>query len=53
MGEMLLGDYRENLPLVIVRPTIVTSTYKDPFPGWIEGIRQLTIEKFFFYFEMT
>ncbi|RWR84729.1 putative oxidoreductase [Cinnamomum micranthum f. kanehirae] len=39
MGEMLIGNFRESLPLVIVRPTIITSTYKDPFPGWIEGIR--------------
>eukprot|EP00268_Persea_americana_P030411 TRINITY_DN29432_c0_g1_i2.p1 TRINITY_DN29432_c0_g1~~TRINITY_DN29432_c0_g1_i2.p1 ORF type:complete len:334 (-),score=30.01 TRINITY_DN29432_c0_g1_i2:122-1123(-) len=39
MGEMLIGTFREKLPLVIVRPTIITSTYKDPFPGWMEGIR--------------
>ncbi|KAL5832619.1 hypothetical protein ACOSQ3_016293 [Xanthoceras sorbifolium] len=36
MGEMVLGYYRENLPLVIIRPTMITSTYKEPFPGWIE-----------------
>ncbi|CAH9094090.1 unnamed protein product [Cuscuta epithymum] len=39
MGEMLLGKSRDNVPLVIIRPTIVTSTYKEPFPGWIEGLR--------------
>ncbi|XP_010255716.1 PREDICTED: fatty acyl-CoA reductase 3-like [Nelumbo nucifera] len=39
MGEMLLGQMRENVPLVIMRPTIVTSTYREPFPGWIEGFR--------------
>ncbi|KAL3850313.1 hypothetical protein ACJIZ3_012195 [Penstemon smallii] len=41
MGEMLLGQYKEKTPLVIVRPTIVTSTYKEPFPGWVEGIRTI------------
>ncbi|KAK4492259.1 hypothetical protein RD792_003062 [Penstemon davidsonii] len=41
MGEMLLGQLKENTPLVIVRPTIVTSTYKEPFPGWVEGIRTI------------
>ncbi|KAL2511100.1 Fatty acyl-CoA reductase 3 [Abeliophyllum distichum] len=41
MGEMLLGQMKENVPLVIIRPTIVTSTYKEPFPGWIEGIRTI------------
>ncbi|XP_011005177.1 PREDICTED: alcohol-forming fatty acyl-CoA reductase-like [Populus euphratica] len=40
MGEMLLVHYsRDTVPLVIIRPTIVTSTYQEPFPGWIEGVR--------------
>ena len=39
MGEMLISDKSDNLRLIIVRPTIVTSTYKEPFPGWIEGLR--------------
>uniref|UniRef100_A0A2N9ENJ6 Fatty acyl-CoA reductase n=1 Tax=Fagus sylvatica TaxID=28930 RepID=A0A2N9ENJ6_FAGSY len=41
MGEMLLGHFHQNLPLVIIRPTMVTSTYKDPFSGWIEGARTI------------
>ncbi|KAK3205753.1 hypothetical protein Dsin_019799 [Dipteronia sinensis] len=41
MGEMLLGYYKENLPVVIIRPTMITSTYREPFPGWIEGLRTL------------
>ncbi|XP_047317048.1 alcohol-forming fatty acyl-CoA reductase-like [Impatiens glandulifera] len=45
MGEMLLGHFKGNLPVVIIRPTIVTSTYKEPFPGWVEGIR--TIDSLF------
>nr|GFD24453.1 alcohol-forming fatty acyl-CoA reductase-like [Tanacetum cinerariifolium] len=36
---MILGHSRGDMPLVIFRPTIITSTYKEPFPGWIEGIR--------------
>ncbi|ANM70188.1 fatty acid reductase 7 [Arabidopsis thaliana] len=39
MGEMLLGHYRETMPIVIIRPTIITSTFSDPFPGWIEGLK--------------
>ncbi|XP_013733053.2 putative fatty acyl-CoA reductase 7 isoform X2 [Brassica napus] len=39
MGEMFLGQYRENMPIVIIRPTMITSTFLDPFPGWIEGVR--------------
>ncbi|KAK3032799.1 hypothetical protein RJ639_035321, partial [Escallonia herrerae] len=41
MGEMLLGQVKDNMPLVILRPTIITSTYKEPFPGWVEGIRTI------------
>ncbi|CAK9179114.1 unnamed protein product, partial [Ilex paraguariensis] len=44
MGEMLVGHLKENIPVVIIRPTIVTSTYKEPFPGWVEGIR--TVDSF-------
>lgn len=39
MGEMLVGDLKENLSVAIIRPSIVTSTLKEPFPGWVEGIR--------------
>ncbi|KAI7756529.1 hypothetical protein M8C21_013358, partial [Ambrosia artemisiifolia] len=41
LGEMILGHLKGNMPLVILRPTIITSTYKEPFPGWIEGIRTI------------
>ncbi|XP_019051672.1 PREDICTED: alcohol-forming fatty acyl-CoA reductase-like isoform X2 [Nelumbo nucifera] len=41
MGEMLIGNLRENMPVVIIRPTMITSTYYEPFPGWIEGLRTI------------
>uniref|UniRef100_A0A1J3FBS2 Fatty acyl-CoA reductase n=1 Tax=Noccaea caerulescens TaxID=107243 RepID=A0A1J3FBS2_NOCCA len=41
MGEMLLGYHREKLPIVIIRPTMITSTFSEPFPGWIEGLRTI------------
>ncbi|WRX29215.1 Fatty acyl-coenzyme A reductase, partial [Theobroma cacao] len=41
MGEMLLGNFKGDLPLVIIRPTMIASTYKEPFPGWIEGVRTI------------
>ncbi|XP_071927622.1 alcohol-forming fatty acyl-CoA reductase-like [Coffea arabica] len=44
MGEMVLEQFKEKLKVVIVRPTIVTSTFKDPFPGWIQGVR--TVDSF-------
>ncbi|KAK4440625.1 Fatty acyl-CoA reductase 3 [Sesamum alatum] len=44
MGEMLLGHLKDDktpLSLVIIRPTIITSTFKEPFPGWLEGVRNI------------
>lgn len=46
MAEMLVGEMKGNLSVVIVRPTIVTSTFKEPFPGWVEGVRYFIL----FYF---
>ncbi|XP_023756867.1 probable fatty acyl-CoA reductase 4 isoform X3 [Lactuca sativa] len=42
MGEMLLiKRLRQDVSLVILRPTIIASTYKEPFPGWIEGVKTM------------
>ncbi|KAK6244028.1 hypothetical protein QUC31_010437 [Theobroma cacao] len=34
---MLIDDLRGKVTVVILRPSGILSTYKDPFPGWIEG----------------
>lgn len=41
MGEMLLNSMRGEVPVVIIRPSVIESTYKEPFPGWIQGNRML------------
>lgn len=41
MGEMILGQLKDDMPLVVLRPTIITSTHREPFPGWVEGIRTI------------
>ncbi|KAI3871802.1 hypothetical protein MKX03_019539 [Papaver bracteatum] len=42
MGEMIIGEAKGyDHKVVILRPTIVTSTLKEPFPGWIEGVRTI------------
>ncbi|CAI0553363.1 unnamed protein product [Linum tenue] len=41
MAEMVMVESKGDLPLVIIRPTMVTSTLRDPFPGWLEGVRTL------------
>jgi long-chain acyl-CoA synthetase len=38
LGESLLARYGIGLPIAIVRPSIVESSTRTPFPGWNEGI---------------
>lgn len=37
LSEQLINDYKDHLPVVCFRPSIVISTMKDPFPGWIDN----------------
>ncbi|KAK1399896.1 Fatty acyl-CoA reductase [Heracleum sosnowskyi] len=41
MGEMMITRERENIPVVIIRPSVIESAYREPFPGWIEGNRMM------------
>ncbi|KAF7093458.1 hypothetical protein CFC21_095868 [Triticum aestivum] len=41
MGEMLLGHLRGDLPVVVIRPSIITSILNEPLPGWMEGVRTI------------
>ncbi|KAF6138837.1 hypothetical protein GIB67_018568 [Kingdonia uniflora] len=41
MGEMLNGQLRGDLPVSIICPSIITSTIREPFPGWIKGISRI------------
>ncbi|CAD6343501.1 unnamed protein product [Miscanthus lutarioriparius] len=41
MGEMVINAMRGQIPVVTMRPSIIESTLKDPFPGWIQGNRMM------------
>ncbi|KAI3919342.1 hypothetical protein MKW92_015625 [Papaver armeniacum] len=42
MGEMIIGESKgHDHKVVILRPSIITSTLKEPFPGWMEGVRTI------------
>lgn len=41
MGDMLVENLRGNLPVVVLRPSIIESTLAEPFPGWMEGTRTM------------
>lgn len=39
MGEMMIDKLRDDIPVVIIRPSVIESTLSEPFPGWMEGNR--------------
>jgi alcohol-forming fatty acyl-CoA reductase len=39
LGEQALTEMRGNVPVSIVRPSIIESAWAEPFPGWIRGFR--------------
>ncbi|KAH9737692.1 Fatty acyl-CoA reductase 2 [Citrus sinensis] len=41
MGEMVIDNKRGDIPVVIIRPSVIESTCKEPFPGWMEGNRMM------------
>jgi len=38
LGESILSRRGHDLPIAIIRPSIVESSERSPFPGWNEGI---------------
>ncbi|CAN6285566.1 unnamed protein product [Urochloa humidicola] len=41
MGEMVINSTRGEVPVVTIRPSVIESTWRDPFPGWMEGNRMM------------
>jgi len=37
MAERILEEDAADLPVAIVRPSIVGATWQDPFPGWVDN----------------
>ncbi|XP_037039618.1 putative fatty acyl-CoA reductase CG5065 [Bradysia coprophila] len=38
LTEDLVSSYDNRIPIVITRPSIVTAAWKEPYPGWVEGM---------------
>lgn len=38
MAENLIQKYEGHLPIAIVRPSIVTPSWRDPYPGWVDSV---------------
>uniref|UniRef100_A0A2K2A4W9 Fatty acyl-CoA reductase n=1 Tax=Populus trichocarpa TaxID=3694 RepID=A0A2K2A4W9_POPTR len=41
MREMVVDNMRGDIPVVVIRPSVIESTWKEPFPGWMEGNRMM------------
>lgn len=39
LGETALIELRGNIPVTVIRPSIIESALYEPFPGWIRGFR--------------
>jgi HAD superfamily hydrolase (TIGR01490 family) len=39
MAETAIVELAEDIPVSIVRPSIIESSWAEPFPGWIRGFR--------------
>lgn len=39
LGERALDESKGNVPVSIVRPSIIESAWAEPYPGWIKGFR--------------
>jgi len=42
MAETVLQNDAQGLPLSIIRPSIVTSSLKEPYPGWVDCLHGAT-----------
>lgn len=38
LAEKLVWDRRAEIPVAIVRPSVVCPSYKEPMPGWVDSI---------------
>lgn len=37
LAEHVVKDHKDKVPLVLFRPSIVISSVKEPFPGWVDN----------------
>ncbi|KAL0368730.1 UNVERIFIED_CONTAM: Fatty acyl-CoA reductase 2 [Sesamum calycinum] len=51
-GEMVINETRGDVPVLIIRPSVIESSYKEPSPGWIQGNRiQNSVNRFMLSFQ--
>lgn len=49
----MIDNLRGDVPVVVIRPSVIESTHREPFPGWMEGSRYMdefwSNQDFFFF----
>ncbi|KAG4071448.1 hypothetical protein HA402_011602 [Bradysia odoriphaga] len=38
LAEKIVYDARDTVPVTIVRPSLVTPSFKEPYPGWVDSL---------------
>lgn len=42
LAEQLVLEHSGNIPTAIVRPSIITAAWKEPYPGWVDNLSGIT-----------
>ncbi|CAG9860930.1 unnamed protein product [Phyllotreta striolata] len=42
VGEEIVEKYSRKIPCAIVRPSIITGSWKEPYPGWVDSVSGIT-----------
>jgi alcohol-forming fatty acyl-CoA reductase len=42
MAEQIVAEYSQKMPICIVRPSIVTGSISEPYPGWVDNAYNVT-----------
>jgi len=42
LAEQIVLSKGSDLPIAIVRPSIICAAYQEPFPGWVDNVSGVT-----------
>ncbi|XP_059617001.1 putative fatty acyl-CoA reductase CG5065 [Phlebotomus argentipes] len=42
LAEQIMNEYREKLPIIVFRPSIISPSVKEPFEGWVDNFNGIT-----------
>lgn len=53
LAEQIVSEYQNDLPIVLFRPSIVISSMKEPFPGWLGTVNEIEKKNYHETFTIT